>query len=61
MTLWTNTMLVDLFDNSHEQYQNGLATQEQLLRELNLLKLVYAVQGPKPLGPFEAVKKPRIH
>ena len=38
VTLWTNTMLVDLFD-THEQYQNGLATQEQLDMRMNLLKL----------------------
>jgi hypothetical protein len=38
VTLWTNTMLVDLFD-TYEQRQNGLATPEQLDMRVNLLKL----------------------
>ena len=38
VTLWTNTMLVDLFD-TFEQRENGLATQEQLDMRVNLLKL----------------------
>jgi len=38
VTLWTNTMLVDLFD-TYEQQQNGLATQDQLDMRVNLLKL----------------------
>ena len=38
VTLWTNTMLVDLFD-TYEQRENGLATQEQLDMRVNLLKL----------------------
>ena len=38
VTLWTNTMLVDLFD-TYEQRANGLATPEQLDMRVNLLKL----------------------
>ncbi|MBA4813493.1 MAG: hypothetical protein H2035_08170 [Acidimicrobiales bacterium] len=38
VTLWTNTMLVDLFD-TYEQQENGLATQDQLDMRMNLLKL----------------------
>jgi len=38
VTLWTNTMLVDLFD-TYEQQENGLATQDQLDMRVNLLKL----------------------
>ncbi len=38
ITLWTNAMLVDLFD-TYEQHRSGLATQEQLDMRLNLLKL----------------------
>ena len=38
ITLWTNAMLVDLFD-TYEQHKGGLATQEQLDMRLNLLKL----------------------
>tara|TARA_Y100001970_G_scaffold137213_1_gene168844 strand:+ start:5842 stop:6354 length:513 start_codon:yes stop_codon:yes gene_type:complete len=38
VTLWTNTMLVDLFD-TYEQRENGLATPEQLDMRVNLLKL----------------------
>jgi len=38
VTLWTNTMLVDLFD-TYEQRENGLATQDQLDMRVNLLKL----------------------
>ena len=38
ITLWTNAMLVDLFD-TFEQRESGLATEEQLDMRLNLLKL----------------------
>lgn len=38
VTLWTNTMLVDLFD-TYEQQANGLATQDQLDMRVSLLKL----------------------
>ena len=38
ITLWTNAMLVDLFD-TFEQRESGLATEEQLTMRVNLLKL----------------------
>ena len=38
ITLWTNAMLVDLFD-TFEQRESGLATAEQLDMRVNLLKL----------------------